>query len=143
MMGDFEAAEIPAAEARIFVRRTVAEAPVLLLHGFPQTYLMWRRVVPRLARGWIEVRGEPVQGTANAEWITPSYLAGVPGTGEPTSAPLAWCPPKGSAAPHPSGRLRLATWNLENLHAQDGQSTYLGPDPSVKRMAVEYERMRC
>jgi endonuclease/exonuclease/phosphatase family metal-dependent hydrolase len=38
--------------------------------------------------------------------------------------------------------LRLATWNLENLHAQDGQSTYLAPDPSVKRTAVDDDRMR-
>jgi hypothetical protein len=43
----------------------------------------------------------------------------------------------------PSGRLRLATWNLENLHAQDGQSTSLEPKPSVKRMATDYERIRC
>jgi hypothetical protein len=95
------------------------------------------------ATGWLEVQGEPLEGTANTGWITPSYLASVPGTGEPTTDLLAWCPPKGSSAPHPSGRLRLATWNLENLHAQDGQSTYLSPDPSVKRTAVDYDRMRC
>jgi hypothetical protein len=95
------------------------------------------------ATGWIEVRGEPVQGTLNTGWITPSYLAGAPGTGEPTVDPLAWCPPKGSPAPHLSGRLRLATWNLENLHAQDGQSTYLEPDPSVTRTTTDYDRMRC
>jgi hypothetical protein len=39
--------------------------------------------------------------------------------------------------------MRLATWNLENLHAQDGQSTYTGPDLSVKRVARDYERIRC
>jgi hypothetical protein len=69
------------------------------------------------ATGWIEVRGEPLQGTANTGWITPRYLGSRPAGGEPTSDPLAWCPPKGSPAPHPSGRLRLATRNLENLHA--------------------------
>jgi hypothetical protein len=95
------------------------------------------------ASGWIEVRGEPVQGTLTTGWITPSYLTSVPGTGEPAEDTLAWCPPKGSPAPHPSGRLRLATWNVENLHAQDGQSTYVGADPSVKRTAVDYDRMRC
>jgi hypothetical protein len=78
------------------------------------------------ATGWIEVRGEPVQGTANTGWVTPRYLAGQPGGGGPTPDSLAWCPPKGAPEPHPSGRLRLATWNLENLHAQDGQSTYTG-----------------
>ena len=75
------------------------------------------------ATGWIEVRGEPVQGTENTGWVTLSYLAQQPGGG-PHRDTLAWCPAKGSPAPHPSGRLRLATWNLENLHAQDGQSTY-------------------
>jgi endonuclease/exonuclease/phosphatase family metal-dependent hydrolase len=95
------------------------------------------------ATGWIEVRGEAVQAPPNTGWITPSYLARQPGTGEPTPDPLAWCPPKSSPAPHASGRLRLATWNLENLHAQDGQSTYLAPDPSVKRTATDYDRIRC
>jgi endonuclease/exonuclease/phosphatase family metal-dependent hydrolase len=95
------------------------------------------------ATGWIEVRGEPLQGTENAGWITPGYLVSRPNGGELPPDPLGWCPPKGSPAPHPSGRLRLATWNLENLHAQDGQSTYLEPKPSVKRTAMDYERIRC
>jgi hypothetical protein len=95
------------------------------------------------ATGWIEVRGEPLEGTETTGWITPRYLASTPGTEDPASDTLAWCPPKGSPAPHPSGRLRLATWNLENLHAQDGQSTSLEPDPSVKRVATNYERIRC
>jgi endonuclease/exonuclease/phosphatase family metal-dependent hydrolase len=95
------------------------------------------------ATGWIEVRGEPFQDTPNTGWVTPRYLVSQPGDGEPTADPLAWCPPKGSPTPHPSGRLRLATWNLENLHAQDGQSTYTGADPSVKRVATDYDRIRC
>jgi endonuclease/exonuclease/phosphatase family metal-dependent hydrolase len=95
------------------------------------------------ATGWLEVRGEPVQGTANTGWITPRYLARAPGMGDPTTDPLAWYSPKGSPAPHPSGRLRLATWNLGNLHAQDGQSTSLGPDPSVTRTVTDYDRIRC
>jgi hypothetical protein len=60
------------------------------------------------ATGWIEVRGEPLQGTQNTGWITPRYLARQPGSGKLTADPLAWCPPKGSSLPHPSGRLRLA-----------------------------------
>jgi endonuclease/exonuclease/phosphatase family metal-dependent hydrolase len=95
------------------------------------------------ATGWIEVRSEPLQGTENTGWVTPRYLASQPSDGEPTPDPLAWCPPKGLQATHPSGRLRLATWNLENLHDQDGQSTYLEPDPSVTRTATDYDRMRC
>jgi hypothetical protein len=62
------------------------------------------------ATGWIEVRGEPLQGPANTGWITPRYLASQSGDGGPTADPLAWCPPKGSLAPHRNGRLRLATW---------------------------------
>jgi hypothetical protein len=33
------------------------------------------------ATGWIEVRGEPVQGTINTGWITPSYLTSAPARG--------------------------------------------------------------
>jgi hypothetical protein len=51
------------------------------------------------ATGWLEVQGEPVQGTSNTGWITPSYLAGVPGTGEPTTDSLACVSP-------PKARLR-------------------------------------
>jgi endonuclease/exonuclease/phosphatase family metal-dependent hydrolase len=95
------------------------------------------------ATDWIEVRGEPLQGTENTGWITPRYLAGQPTGGARPSDSLAWCPPKGAPTPHPSGRLRLATWNLANLHARDGQSTYLEPKPSVKRTATDYDRIRC
>jgi hypothetical protein len=95
------------------------------------------------ATGWVEVRGEPLQGTDTVGWVTPRYPANRPGGGEPTADALGWCPPEGAPEPHPSGRLRLATWNLENLHAQDGQSTYTGSDPSVKRTATDYERIRC
>jgi hypothetical protein len=85
--------------------------------------------------GWIEVRGEPFQSTANTRWIALRHLANQPGAGESTTDALAWCPPKGLPAPHTSGRLRLATGNLENLHVQDGQSTYLEPAPSRRKVA--------
>jgi endonuclease/exonuclease/phosphatase family metal-dependent hydrolase len=92
--------------------------------------------------GWLEVQGETLQGERTSAWITLTYLAteDVPVTDETS---LAWCPPKRSPLPHPSGRLRIATWNLENLHALDGQSVYLAPDPSVKRAAIDYERIKC
>lgn len=50
-MDDFETAEIDTGETTIFVRRGGVEGgpPLLLLHGFPQTHLMWHRVVPQLA----------------------------------------------------------------------------------------------
>jgi len=50
MLDDFEMADIQTADARIFVRRGGSGTPILLLHGFPQTHLMWRSVAPRLAR---------------------------------------------------------------------------------------------
>jgi haloacetate dehalogenase len=55
MLEDFEAAEIDAGPTRIFVRRSGSGPPVLLLHGFPQTHLMWRGVAPLLARDFTVV----------------------------------------------------------------------------------------
>jgi haloacetate dehalogenase len=46
---DFEAADVQADEARIFIRRGGTGPAVLLLHGFPQTHLMWRDIGPMLA----------------------------------------------------------------------------------------------
>ena len=50
MFEEFEAVEVETGETSIFVRRAGAGAPILLLHGFPQTHLMWRDVAPQLAR---------------------------------------------------------------------------------------------
>src|SRR5215475_11774354 len=50
MMDDFETAEIQTDETSIFARWSGSGLPLLLLHGFPQTHLMWRRVAPLLAR---------------------------------------------------------------------------------------------
>src|SRR5215475_4486095 len=48
MMGDFATAEIRTGGTSIFVRSHGSGPPVLLLHGFPQTHLMWRDVAPLL-----------------------------------------------------------------------------------------------
>jgi haloacetate dehalogenase len=50
MLDGFETAEVATGETSIFVRRSGSGAPILLLHGFPQTHLMWRGVAPLLAR---------------------------------------------------------------------------------------------
>src|SRR5438309_5226145 len=50
MMDDFAAAEIQTGETIIFVRSYGSGPPILLLHGFPQTHLMWRSVAPLLAQ---------------------------------------------------------------------------------------------
>src|SRR5262249_4758016 len=47
---DFEAIELQVKETGIFPRRFGSGPAVLLLHGFPQTHLMWRSVAPLLAR---------------------------------------------------------------------------------------------
>ncbi len=52
MMDDFTPATIETAETGIFVRWSGSGPPVLLLHGFPQTHLMWRDVAPLLARNF-------------------------------------------------------------------------------------------
>jgi haloacetate dehalogenase len=55
MMDDFETAEIQTGETSIFARWSGSGSPILLLHGFPQTHLMWRRVAPLLARNFTVV----------------------------------------------------------------------------------------
>jgi haloacetate dehalogenase len=50
MLATFESADIDTGETTIFLRRFGHGPPLLLLHGFPQTHLMWRNVAPRLAR---------------------------------------------------------------------------------------------
>jgi len=50
MWDDFETVEIDTGETTIFVRRSGSGPPVLLLHGFPQTHVMWRKVAPLLAQ---------------------------------------------------------------------------------------------
>ena len=55
MLDDFKTAEIQTSETSIFVRRSGSGSPILLLHGFPQTHLMWRGVAPLLARNFTVV----------------------------------------------------------------------------------------
>jgi haloacetate dehalogenase len=54
-MEGFRAALIDTGEASIFVRSAGRGPPLLLLHGFPQTHLMWRDVAPALARDFTVV----------------------------------------------------------------------------------------
>jgi haloacetate dehalogenase len=50
MLEKFKAAEIETGETTIFARWRGSGPPLLLLHGFPETHLMWRSVAPLLAR---------------------------------------------------------------------------------------------
>ena len=49
MFDGFATAEVDVGETTIFIRRKGSGPPLLLLHGFPQTHLMWHRVAPALA----------------------------------------------------------------------------------------------
>src|SRR4029078_1006878 len=55
MLDDFTPATIETAETGIFVRWSGSGPPLLLLHGFPQTHMMWRDVAPLLARDFTVV----------------------------------------------------------------------------------------
>lgn len=60
-MDGFHAEVIDTGETAIFLRRAGSGPPLLLLHGFPQTHLMWRGVAPLLARHFtvvcVDLRG--------------------------------------------------------------------------------------
>ena len=55
MFEGFEEFDIPTSGARIHGRRGGSGPPVLLLHGIPETHLMWHRVAPRLAERYTVV----------------------------------------------------------------------------------------
>ena len=50
MLDGFESHTVDTGETTIFVRCLGTGHPILLLHGFPETHLMWRGVAPLLAR---------------------------------------------------------------------------------------------
>src|SRR5690242_4845010 len=54
-MQKFSDAEIDTGETTIFTRRLGSGPPLLLLHGFPETQLMWRNIAPLLARDFTVV----------------------------------------------------------------------------------------
>lgn len=54
-MDDFTTSKIQTGQTSIFVRSYGSGPPILLLHGFPQTHLMWRSVAPLLAHNFAVV----------------------------------------------------------------------------------------
>jgi haloacetate dehalogenase len=52
---EFEATTVQTEETSIFLRRSGSGPGVLMLHGFPQTHLMWRHVAHLLARHYTVV----------------------------------------------------------------------------------------
>jgi haloacetate dehalogenase len=57
-MKDFDAKEVQTERNSIFVRVGGHGPPILLLHGFSQTHLMWRDVAPILARDFTVVTAD-------------------------------------------------------------------------------------
>ena len=55
MFGGFSIRTIETNNTRIYARIAGSGPPMLLLHGFPQTHLMWRDVAPLLARDFTVV----------------------------------------------------------------------------------------
>ena len=90
---------------------------------------------------WVKVSGQTATGDTGSGWIVRKYIVSESdGMPEITFPELAWCPAKGSPNPHPSGRIRIATWNIATLHAEDGKRIF--PN-SPARQPVDYERIRC
>jgi len=74
MLDDFEAVEVETDDTTIFVRRSGRGAPLLLLHGFPQTHLMWRGVAPLLADSFAVVCADlPGYGRSGCPLSTPDH----------------------------------------------------------------------
>lgn len=68
----FESSIVESGETAIFIRRAGKGPPLLLLHGFPETHLMWHRVAPLLARDFTVICAD---------------LRGYGSSGKPLSAP--------------------------------------------------------
>jgi haloacetate dehalogenase len=49
MFDGFSSSPLRVAETTVFIRRKGSGPPLLLLHGFPQTHVMWHRIAPALA----------------------------------------------------------------------------------------------
>jgi haloacetate dehalogenase len=66
MFEHFAAASIKVAETEIFVRHAGRGPAILLLHGFPETHVMWREVAPALIADFFvvcaDLRGYGVSG---------------------------------------------------------------------------------
>jgi haloacetate dehalogenase len=72
MFEDFDTAVADVGATTIAFRRAGAGPPLLLLHGFPETHVMWRSVAPMLAADYTVICAD---------------LRGYGGSGTPTSTP--------------------------------------------------------
>jgi haloacetate dehalogenase len=107
-MGDFTADLIETGETTIFARRRGSGPPVLLLHGFPQSHLMWRDVAPRLAPRFTvvcpDLRGQsggPASTPDHAPYAKRAMGADMVATSSrrrhPSGPPKPWAPSSAAA----------------------------------------------
>jgi haloacetate dehalogenase len=75
MLDGFTTAEVDTGETSIFLRWSDSGSPLLLLHRFSQTHLMWLGVAPLLARRFTVVCAD---------------LRGYGRSGCPASTPMFW-----------------------------------------------------
>jgi haloacetate dehalogenase len=74
MLDDFEALELPTAAGAVFARRGGSGPALLLLHGFPETHLMWRDVAPTLAADFTVVCADlPGYGASDCPASAPDH----------------------------------------------------------------------
>jgi haloacetate dehalogenase len=71
MFDQFRSAYVEVEKTKLFVRCGGSGSPLLLLHGFPQTHLMWHRVAPALAEHFFvvcaDLRGYGNSGTPSSQ----------------------------------------------------------------------------
>lgn len=58
MFESFETRDVATSGARIHLRIGGSGPPVLLLHGYPQTHVMWHKIAPRLAESYTVVAAD-------------------------------------------------------------------------------------
>ena len=76
MLRDFVSREIQTDETTVFVRSSGSGPPLLLLHGFPETHLMWRDVAPLLAQDFTVVCADlPGYGQSGFLLSTPDHTS--------------------------------------------------------------------
>ncbi len=73
----FESHWIPAPEGKIFARSWGAGQPIVLIHGFPQTHVMWHRIAPALAKDFkvicLDLRGYGWSSAPHADSAHETY----------------------------------------------------------------------
>ena len=75
MFNEFTTAEIDTGVTTIFVRSSGSGPPLLLLHGFPETHLMWRDIAPVLAQDFTVVCADlSGYGNSGCPLSTPDHV---------------------------------------------------------------------